>query len=420
MSVRILSLALGNFTVATGAYVIAGMLADVASHTGAGVAAAGQLVTVYALTYALAAPVLSALLGHGERKRLLAAALVLCAAGNLLTALAPGFATLVAARVIAAAGAALFAPTAIVMAADLAPLHRRGSAVALVVTGSTLATVLGVPAGVMLAGPLGYQGVYVAIALLGVAGLATLRALPRSGAVPRVPLRTGFGALRGVLVPAVLAVSLLASVSDFSAYTFVVPMLSALSSAGPGTISVLLVVYGVAGSVGNTAAGWLTDRIGPVRAMLAALALLGAGLLVLPLVGTSIVLTGVALAMWGLGGWGILPPVQAKLINTVPEAAGSVVAINVSVVWLGMGLGGIVGGGVIEVGGMGALAVVGGLLAAAALAPLALAVRAGRRAAAPSRETAPAVPAQPEHPALAQEHGQAGQQPEHAGQPADR
>ncbi|GAA4929499.1 MFS transporter [Streptomonospora halophila] len=381
MPVRILSLALGNFAVATGAYVVAGMLADVASHTGVAVSAAGQLVTVYALTYGVAAPVLSALFGHSDRRRLLAAALVLSAVGNVLTALAPGFATLAAARVLAAVGAALYAPAAIVMAADLAPLHRRGSAVALVVTGSTLATVLGVPAGVMLAGPLGHQGVYAGIGLLCVGALATLRALPRSGGVPRVPLRTGFGALKGVLVPAVLAVSLLASVSDFAAYTFAVPLLSHVGDPAPQTVSVLLVVYGVAGSLGNTGAGWVTDRIGALWAMLIALTLLGAGLVALPLVGGSVMLTGAALALWGLGGWGILPAVQAKLLDAAPEAAGSVVAFNVSVVWLGMGLGGIVGGGVIEAAGMSALAVAAGLVAVAALAPLAVAARAVRTAA---------------------------------------
>jgi len=333
--------------------------------------------------------VLSALFGHGDRRRLLAAALVLSAVGNALTALAPGFATLVAARIIAAVGAALFAPTAIVMAADLAPLHRRGSAVALVVTGSTLATVLGVPAGVMLAGPLGHEGVYACIALLGIGALVTLKALPRTGAVPRVPLRTGFGALAGVMVPAVLAVSLLASVSDFAAYTFAVPMLSQLGDPAPEAVSALLVVYGIAGSLGNTAAGWVTDRIGAVWATATALALLAAGLVLLPLVAGSVVLTAAALALWGLGGWGILPAVQAKLIDAAPGAAGSVVAFNVSVVWLGMGLGGIVGGGVIESAGMGALPVAAGLVAVAGLAPLAVAARrTGHKIAAPVPEGA--------------------------------
>ncbi|MDA0564511.1 MFS transporter [Streptomonospora sp. S1-112] len=381
MSVRILALALGNFAVATGAYVIAGMLSDIASHTDVTVSLAGQLVTVYALTYALAAPVLSTLFGHCDRRRLLAAALVLCAAGNLLTALAPGFEALLAARVVTAIGAATFTPLAVVTAADLVAPHRRGSAVALVVTGSTLATVLGVPAGVALAGPVGPQGVYAAIALLGLAAMATLPALPRTDPLPRIPLRARFGVLRGATVPAVLGVSLLAAVSDFAVYTFVVPVLSDLGSPDPGELSALLVVYGLAGALGNVASGWATDRIGSDATMLGALVLLAAGLFALPFTGGAVVPTVAALALWGLGGWGVLPAVQAKLIDAAPAAAGSAVALNAAVMWLGMGAGGIVGGGVIEAAGTGTLAVVGGVIAVAALAPLAVAARATRRGA---------------------------------------
>ncbi|MBX9391654.1 MFS transporter, partial [Streptomonospora halotolerans] len=381
MSVRILALALGNFAVATGAYVIAGMLSDIASHTGVSVSLAGQLVTVYALTYAVAAPVVSTQFGRGDRRRLLAAALALCALGNLLTALAPGFGALLAARVLTAVGAAMFTPLAVVTAADLAPPHRRGSAVALVVTGSTLATVLGVPAGVALAGPVGRPGVYAAIALLGLAAMAALRVLPRTGALPRVPLRAQVGVLRGAAVPAVLAVSLLAAVSDFAVYTFVVPVLTDLGGPGPRELSALLVVYGLAGAFGNVVSGWATDRVGADATMLGALAVLAAGLFALPVTGGEAVPTAAALALWGLGGWGVLPAVQAKLIGAAPAAAGSAVALNAAVMWLGMGAGGVVGGGVIEAAGSGALAVVGGAIAVAALVPLAVAARATRRGA---------------------------------------
>ncbi|GAB3496550.1 MFS transporter [Nocardiopsis coralliicola] len=402
MSVRILALTLGSFAVNTGAYLATGMLSDIASSTGVSTAAAGQLVAVYALTYAAAAPVLSALLDHLDRRALLLAALALCCAGNLLTAAAPGFDLLLAARVVAAVGASLFTPIAVVMAADLVPVHRRASAVAAVVTGSTLATVLGVPAGVLLADSVGFRGAYLAVAAAGAAASLAMLALPRTSRMPRMPLRGRFTVLADPAVLAVLGVALLASLSDFTPYTFVVPMLGDHGGLDAASVSGLLVAYGLAGLVGNTLSGWAADRFGTGRAASAALAALVLGLALMPLAGGSLALTAAAAVLWGLGGWGVLPPLQARLIELAPAAAGAVVALNVSVVWFGMGLGGVLGGTVIDTAGLGGLAPAGAGLAVAAGAVLAVSARQRRTARAASVPAARAEAAAPAEAAPAQ------------------
>ncbi|PSL00192.1 DHA1 family purine base/nucleoside efflux pump-like MFS transporter [Murinocardiopsis flavida] len=392
MSVRILSLALGNFAVNTGAYLAAGMLSDIASSTGVTVSAAGQLVTVYALSYALSAPLMSGVFGHLDRRKLLWTGLALCTVGNVLTALAPGFGLLAAARAVTAIGASLFTPIAVVMAADLVPAHRRGRAVALVVTGSTLATVLGVPAGVLLAEPLGYQGAYLVVTVLSAIAAVALTALPRTARMPRMALRRSFTVLGDTVVVLVLGVSALAALSDFTPYTFVVPLLDDFGGFTAGTVSAVLIAYGVAGAVGNAVAGWATDRFGSTSASIGALSALALGLLLLPLAAGSVPLTMAAVLLWGLGGWGILPAVQARLIELAPLAASSVIALNVSVIWLGMGLGGVLGGAVIDTVGLGALGPAGGLLAIAAIAVLAVACRGRRRTAAARPAAATAEP----------------------------
>ncbi|MFC5661510.1 MFS transporter [Kitasatospora misakiensis] len=145
--VRLLLLALGTFAVGTDTMVMAGILGPIADDLGVSVTAAGQLVTVFALGYALLAPPLAALTARWPRRRLLLTALAVFGAANALSALAPSYGTLLATRVLAAAGAALYTPTANAVATTLVTPERRGRALATVLGGMTVATALGVPLG---------------------------------------------------------------------------------------------------------------------------------------------------------------------------------------------------------------------------------------------------------------------------------
>lgn len=388
MQFRLLVLAVGTFVINTGSYLVAGVLPAIAEHVGVPVTTAGQLVTVHALTYAISAPVLSTVVGQWERRRLLWLSLALFVVGNIATALAPDFGTLTAARVLGALGASLFTPTAVVIAADLVPLDRRGRAVSMVLGGLTLATVIGVPLGVLLEESVGYQGLFWMIAGLGVLASTALLALPPVPAPPAMRLGERVSVLRNRAVVWVLVVSMLASLADFAAYTYASPMLSALTGAGAGTLGVLLFVYGVAGAMGNAVVGRITDRFGSGVGIVGSLLLLTAGLAFLPLAGGSLVATGALLVLWGLGGWGIMPAVQHRLISATQSGAAVVIAFNSSALYLGMGFGGITGGAVAAQWGWWALGP-----ASAVVAVLALALHWRMPAVEPERET---VPAQPE------------------------
>ncbi|GAA4611565.1 MFS transporter [Saccharopolyspora hordei] len=392
MHVRLLVLAVGTFVINTGSYLVAGVLPAIAAHVGVPVTTAGQLVTVHALTYAISAPILSTVVGRWERRRLLWLSLGLFVVGSTATAVAPDFGTLTAARVLGALGASLFTPTAVVIATDLVPLDRRGRAVSLVLAGLTLATVIGVPLGVLLESSVGHQGLFWVVAGLGVLASTALLALPPVPAPAALRLRERVRVLRDRAVVWVLAVSMLASLADFAAYTYASPMLSALTGAGAGTLGVLLFVYGVAGAMGNAVVGRITDRFGSGVGIAGSLLLLAAGLAFLPLAGGSLVATAALLVLWGLGGWGIMPAVQHRLISLAPAGAAVVIAFNSSALYLGMGLGGITGGAVVAQWGWWALGPASAVVSVLALglfwrtptAPAAAPVTAAEREAAPA------------------------------------
>ena len=146
MRIRMLSLALGTFAIGTDGFVIAGILPEIARGLKVPVSTAGFLITIFAWAYALGSPVLATMTGKLERKRLLLASMVVFVAANVLAAFATSFGILVGARVLAAFGSALYTPAALAVAVSLAPVEKRGRALALVLAGLTVATVLGVPA----------------------------------------------------------------------------------------------------------------------------------------------------------------------------------------------------------------------------------------------------------------------------------
>ncbi|MBA8827443.1 DHA1 family purine base/nucleoside efflux pump-like MFS transporter [Saccharopolyspora lacisalsi] len=355
MPVRLLALAVGAFVINTGSYLIAGVLPAVAAHLDVPVTTAGQLVTVHAFTYAISAPLLSGLAGRWERRQLLWLSLGLFVVGSLGTAVAPDFGSMTAARILAALGASLFTPTAVVIASDLVPLDRRGRAVSVVLSGLTLATVIGVPLGVLLVGPLGYKGLFAMVALLGVLASAVLLVLPRVPAPEPAASGQRLAPLRNRAVVWVLVVSLLGSLADFAAYTYASPMLGALTGAGATTVGLLLFVYGAAGAAGNVVVGRITDRYGSTVGIVGSLLVLAIGLAFLPLAGFSVVAMGTLLVLWGFGGWGIMPAVQHRLISLAPTATAMVIALNSSALYFGMGLGGFTGGAVVAEWGWGAL-----------------------------------------------------------------
>ncbi|AWL42376.1 MULTISPECIES: MFS transporter [Streptomyces] len=365
-----LVLALGTFAVGTDAFVVAGFLPSMADSLHVSAARAGQSVTVFAGAYAVLSPVLATATARLPRRTLLVLALLTLGVANLGSALAPNFAVLIASRVLAAAGAAAYTPCAGAVSAALVRPELRARALAVVVGGLTVATALGVPLGNLASHWLGWRtalGLVAALCLLVAAWLRVIMpALPGNA---RVPLRTRLAVLRRPAVLAVLPLTVLGMGACYTAYAYSVPALAAVDIPESALLWMLF-LYGLGAVIGNLAAGYATDRWGSVRVLTTGYVcmVLALGLLAwLAAADVSLrVAVGLLVLLWGASSWCQTPPQQHRLIEVAPQEAPLVVSLNSSSIYLGIGLGTVLGGLTLPAG----MATVYGLGAALAFVAL--------------------------------------------------
>ncbi|MFE1167245.1 MFS transporter [Nocardiopsis sp. NPDC058789] len=373
-------LALTAFAVGTDDLVIAGLLPVIALDLDVGVAAAGQLVTVFSLTYAVAAPPLAVVTARMPRRTLLLGGLAVFALVNLVTALAPTYTALMALRVLAALVAAALTPAAFSMAARLAPSGHTGRAVGAVAAGLTVALFLGVPIGALLGSAFGWRSAFVAVALLtGAVLLASLRYLPPLPGAPEAGLRAQ---LRHLGRPAILTCvtgTVAGATCGFMTYTYVAPITRDLTGTGGAALAPLIAVVGAAGAVGTFLCGRATDRWGADRVLLGTFAgMVGTSLLlVLLALPTSVptwALAGV-LALWGFAAWGFAAPMSARLLFLAGNAGTEALALNTGGLYVGTAVAGALGGAVVAGYGGAGVPVAATAVGLAALGFMALSVR---------------------------------------------
>jgi predicted MFS family arabinose efflux permease len=343
-------LAVAAFAIGTEAFVIAGLLPAIAADLQISVAATGQLVTAYALTYAIGSPVLAVTFNNLDRRLVLALALCCFIAGNLMAVGATTFTLLLASRMLMALGAGLCMPTALAVAVAIASPERRGRAIALVTSGMTVATVLGVPLGTWIGAHFGWRATFILVAILGAIALAGLLfglpyGLPRNAAT----LGQRIAVARHGAVLRALAVTMFWGLGGFTVFTYLSVPLQGLGFSAT-EIGLALLVFGSAAAIGNLLGGMLTDRIGPASTttfglvvMMLALALQSVTLKFgLPEYARPIFL--VLIFCWGVGGWAFYPGQIASLVRVEPQASVIALSLNASAMYFGFAIGGALGG----------------------------------------------------------------------------
>jgi len=374
---RLLILALGTFAIGTDSYVIAGILPHVAQSFDVSVAAAGQLVTVYALAYAVLTPILATATAGWPRRRVLLGGLVVFLAGNLLTTLARGFELALVGRAVAAFGGAMFTPAASAAAAALVPAERRGRALAVVLAGLSGATALGAPIGTLVASFGDWRSAMWFVTGAGaLAWLCVFAGLPAIAAGARIRLRERLAPLGDARVAATLATTLLFMFGVFLIYTYISVVFDRATGGDGARLAAMLSTWGIAATVGNLASGHLTDRFGSRRIANAAIAIVAADVALMPWTSAGFATALVALALWGVCGWGLVVAQQHRLIGIAPALAPVLLALNASAVYVAVSASGAVGALAIG-GGLDPhrLPVVGAFLVFAALAAAELAHR---------------------------------------------
>jgi len=377
IDVRMLWLALGMFALGTDAYVVAGVLPEIARTTMVSESLAGQLVTAFTLTYGLGAPVFAALTSRWSPPRVLVIALFGFCLANVGSALAPTFSLLLLTRILAGACAATHSPLAYATSTQLAPPEKRGRALALVVSGFTLATVLGSPLGTWVGEHAGWRLSFALVAMLaGMACVALLASrLPRIAATPSPSLKTRLAPMKEPQLLLALGPTLLSSLGFYLVYTYIAPLLE--QNTHLSDISGLLIVTGLGVVVGSWISGTAADRFGTTRSLMISLLLFSIILAIFSWATTGL-LTGLpALFLWGGTAASIFTPQQHRLLSLAPAHANVILALNNAALYLGTAGGAVLGGVALRWLPVTQLNLVGASFALLALLLLVLSLRVG-------------------------------------------
>ncbi|MEU6865747.1 MFS transporter [Streptomyces sp. NPDC046876] len=375
----VLAVALGIFCLITSELLPVGLLTPVGDAFGVSDGTAGLMVTVPGLVAGCCAPLVTVGAGRRDRRLVLCGLIALTAAANLVAALAPHFAVVLAARLLVGISVGGFWALAGGIAVRLVPERHVGRATALVFGGVPTASVLGVPAGTLLGGLDGLGGWRAAFGAVGVLGLVALTALllllPPLPPSRDVAFRELPALLRGNrAVRAGVAVTFLVVTGQFSAYTFVRPVLQDVSGIDAAYVSTLLLGYGAAGVAGNFLAG-------PRDAYRTLLAVSAVLTVVLALIATlqGAVAGTVLLLAWGLVYGGVSVSLQRWMLKAAPAASEAATSLMVAMFNLAIAAGALAGGVAVDRIGAAAAPLTGAalMLLGAVTVALTVTVRAG-------------------------------------------
>ncbi len=345
----LMALAVAAFGIGTSEFIIMGLLPNLAQDLGVSIPKAGALVTAYALSVTLGSPIVAVATAGLERKRALLLLLGVFTLGNLACAAAPNYGLLMAARVLTALSHGAFFGIGSVVASNLVPRNQRAQAIALMFSGLTLANVLGVPAGTALGQVFGWRAAFWAIVPIGLAaGAAVLRFVHPQAAVS-TRLIHEFGVLRNPRVLLVLAMSVLSSASLFCVFTYVTPTLETITGVTPRGVTVVLLLDGVAITIGNLAGGALSDWR-PMRFLLMATAGVLASLACLYFAEPYLVPMVATLLVWGGLVFAAGTPLQARIVEQAAAAPNLASTLNQGAFNLGNATGAMLGGMLLTAG----------------------------------------------------------------------
>lgn len=367
-SAALLALATGAFAIGTTEFSPMGLLPVIADGVQVSIPTAGMLVSAYAVGVMIGAPIMTLLFSRFGKRAALMSLMLIFTIGNLLSALAPGYTTLLLSRLITSLNHGAFFGLGAVVAASVVPREKQASAIAAMFMGLTVANIGGVPAATWIWQQVGWRMSFAGTALLGLITIAALwMALPKGEPGKRPEVRRELKVLTRPEVLMAMSTTVLGAGAMFTLYTYVAPVLADITHASPGFVAFALVLIGVGFTVGNTLGGRLADWSldGATKLILATLAIVMA---ILPWLMTTHVGTAIGLVVWGAAAFGIVPPVQMRVMQAAAQAPGLASSVNIGAFNLGNAVGAALGGVVISQGlGYAAVPLAGAVLAAGGL-----------------------------------------------------
>ncbi|MEO1985464.1 MAG: MFS transporter [Martelella sp.] len=382
MPLALYALTAGAFGIGVAEFVIMGLLLEIGTDFDVSIAAAGLLISGYALGVVVGAPVLTVLTDRWPRKTVLLGLMAIFIAGNAASVLAPSYGFLMAARVLTALAHGTFFGVGSVVATGLVPADRKASAIAVMFTGLTVATILGVPLGTWIGQHFGWRATFAAVTLVGLVAFAVIAMLvPADRETPEGgDWRSDLAAILRAPVLLGLATTVLGYAGVFGVFTYIAPMLTQISGFSEAVVSPILLVFGGGLVIGNLIGGRLADRnllatiFGTLVTLAAVLVAMAIGL---RSPGSAVVLTG----LLGSAGFATVAPLQMWVLSKAEGAGQSLASsFNIAAFNLGNAMGAWVGGVVIDHGpGLAFVPLVSALFPVAAMTVAVIAVATDRR-----------------------------------------
>lgn len=339
------ALMLGNIVTGCSVLAPAGMLGELSSGLDVTIHHAGLLITFGAIILCIGSPVTAWLTSRIERRTLLAATLAVLALGNAASAFAPDYASLLVIRLVMLAIGALYTPQAAGTAALMVPAERRGSTIAYIFLGWSLAAAVGLPVITFIASRYGWRAVYGGIGLIGCCSFLLLAwRLPRGLIGSPVDLKTWTELSRNRMILLLLSITTLQMAGQFVVFTFMGPLLMRLTHAGPDAVGLVFAFYGVCGFIGIAVATRIVDPWGPYKTSLLFTSLLLTGVTGWTFSAGSYPLMAASVAIWGLGFASTNSMQQVRLVTAAPALAPASVSLNTSVLYIGQAVGSAIGG----------------------------------------------------------------------------
>ncbi len=340
----LLALAIGAFAIGTTEFSPMGLLPNIAHDLGVSIPRAGLLITGYAMGVMLGAPIMTLYFGHFSRRKALILLMSLFTLGNLLAAIAPNYWSLMIARLITSLNHGAFFGIGSVVAASVVPVHKQASAVAAMFMGLTLANIGGVPLATWLGQNIGWRLSFLAIATLGLVTMWSLyQALPKAAPAQRPDVKAECKVLIQPSVLMALLTTVLGASAMFTLYTYIAPALTHFNQASPTFITLMLVLIGVGFSIGNHLSGKLAD-LALNKTLIGFFSLLVIVMLCFPWLAQTQLGAAFGLTIWGVAAFGLVPPVQMRVMKMAHAAPGLASSINVGAFNLGNAIGAAVGG----------------------------------------------------------------------------
>lgn len=346
----LVALSIGAFGIGVTEFAPMGMLPGIASDLGVSIPAAGLLVSAYALGVLLGAPLMTLTTGKIPRRYLLIGLMAIFTLGNLMSALATDYYSLLIARVVTSLNHGAFFGVGSIVAASVVAPDKRAGAVAAMFMGLTLATIGGVPLAAWFGEVLGWR-----TAFWGITGLGVLAMVSLWFALPNVPLPKSDGVLAEIRVLgrgpvlAALALTVIGSSAMFTVFTYIAPILSSETQASTAFITAMLVLYGIGLTLGNVWGGKAADR-SVDRTLIVSLSTLILVLLAFTVLMRWPLPAAVAILIWGIASFAIVPPLQMRVMEAAKAAPNLASAVNIGAFNLGNAIGAALGGAVIKAG----------------------------------------------------------------------